>query len=289
VATSTGLALRSTVFSPDLVLRIAKEVDGSFSSLWFPAVSAIDPFDLCARSLGATKQLKAGTGVVRLQELDLDSLAKRVVDLSRASGDRFILGVGTGALIGPSAVIQLADLTRRFRSTHPEVFDVPIYFAALGPRMVRSAFQEADGVLLNFCSPQYASDVIHRQSLPKDSRFRVAGYVKLFFAESDVDASRMLAEEFIHYDAVPQYHTMFQSMGVAGIIEGFGDRSRAPEQLVKGPISQVSLSNPGRGEVLELLGRFREAGVETPVVYPYVKGTDDYKLRLVQRLRDWLN
>ncbi len=289
VTTSTGLALRSTVFSPDLMLRVAKEVDGSFSHLWFPAVSAINPFDLCAVSLKATKQLKAGTGVIRLHEYDLETLAKRVVDLSRSSGNRFVLGVGTGSLTGRRAIDQLTGLTRRLWSTHPEMFDVPLYYAALGPRMVRAAFQEADGVLLNFCSPLYASTVIHRQSSPSKGDFRVACYVKLFFAEADDDARQMLADEFIHYDAIPQYHKMFGAMGVAGAIQGFRDGSPVLEQQLSGPISEISLSNPGQGEVLELLGRFREVGVDTPVIYPYVKGSDDYKLHLTQRLRDWLN
>jgi alkanesulfonate monooxygenase SsuD/methylene tetrahydromethanopterin reductase-like flavin-dependent oxidoreductase (luciferase family) len=289
MTTDTGLALRSTVFSPDLVLRVAKEVDGSFQSLWFPAVSAIDPFDLCTVSLGATKNLKAGTGVIRLHEFELDRLAKRVGDLSRASRNRFVLGVGTGSLTGEKAIDQLRDLTRKLWSTHPDMFDVPIYFAALGPRMVRAAFQDADGVLLNFCSPRYASSVVHSQSAPGKAGFRVACYVKLFFAAADGDASRMLADEFIHYDALPQYHRMFEAMGMTGIIQSLRDQSQVLEKQLTGPISQISLSNPDRGEVLELLARFREAGVDIPVIYPYVKGSDDYKLHLVQKLRDWLN
>jgi hypothetical protein len=49
------------------------------------------------------------------------------------------------------------------------------------------------------------------------------------------------------------------------------------------------MSNPTQNQVLGLLRRFREAGVDTPVVYPYVKGSDDYKLQLVKTLRDWLD
>ncbi len=112
----TGIALRSTVFSPDLIRRIATEADGSFTSVWFPAVSSsVDPFDLCALSLGATKHLDAGTGVIRLPEHDLTRLAKRADELNRASANRFFLGVGTGRLIGRAAV----DQTRGARRTAP--------------------------------------------------------------------------------------------------------------------------------------------------------------------------
>ncbi|MGA2198820.1 MAG: hypothetical protein ABSG45_02670, partial [Nitrososphaerales archaeon] len=69
MAARTGIALRSTVFSPDLVRRIATEVDGTFASVWFPVVSPlVDSFDLCSLSLGASKRLNAGTGVIRLPE-----------------------------------------------------------------------------------------------------------------------------------------------------------------------------------------------------------------------------
>jgi alkanesulfonate monooxygenase SsuD/methylene tetrahydromethanopterin reductase-like flavin-dependent oxidoreductase (luciferase family) len=284
-----GIALRSTVFPQDLILSIVPELDASFSSVWFPAVSAhLDPLDMCALSLDATKRLRAATGVIRLPEQDLTRLADRVDTLCQASGNRFILGVGTGPLRGRKAVDQLVDLTKRLRASYRNTTPVPVYFAALGPRMVRAAFEHADGALLNFCSPRYASTVTSPHAAKKRGGFRVACYVKLFFAEDESKARRMLVEEFLHYDSLPQYHKMFEAMGIAKTLETFRGIQEVSEGHITEEILEISIDNPTQKEVLELLERFREGGVDTPIVYPYVAGSDGYKLQLVKNLCSWL-
>lgn len=284
----TGIALRSTVFSPDLVLRIAPKLDGSFASAWFPAVSSVDPLDMCAVTTGSTRNLIAGTGVIRLPEWDLSQLASRADELRKSSGNRFVLGVGTGRLVGAGAVNQLAGLAKELRSTHPEVASVPMYFAALGPRMAEAALEAADGVLLNFCSPRYASSITSAKAGRRNPGFRVACYVKLFFAEAEPEARLMATDEFLHYDSLPQYHRMFESMGISSVVEGFRDRPGDPALLLKGEIPEISIANPTQGQLLDLLGKFRKAGVDVPVVYPYVRGDDEYKTRVVMKVRDWL-
>ena len=156
----------------------------------------------------------AGTGVIRLHEQDLGRLSSRADTLSQGSRNRFILGVGTGSLRGRTALKELVALTKKLRTGYPRTPQIPIYFAALGPRMVRAAYENAEGVLLNFCSPRYASGVTSRDAEGKREGFQVACYVKLFFAESEAESRRMLASEFVSYDAIPQYHTMFEAMGI---------------------------------------------------------------------------
>jgi len=289
VKAEVGIAIRSTVFPPHLILTIVPEFDSSFSTVWFPSVGArFDSLDMCGLSLGATRRLNAGTGVIRLHEQDLGQLASRADTLSQGSQNRFILGMGTGPLTGRAAVNQLVDLAKKLRDSYPKTPQIPVYFAALGPRMVRAAFENADGVLLNFCSPRYASSVISGVASRKKDGFRVACYVKLFFAENDSESRRMLADEFVSYDSLPHYHRMFEAMRITIFFESFGNHREVSDPDTSGEISEISLSNPTQGQVRELLERFREAGVDSPVAYPYVSGTDDYKLSVLKRLRDWL-
>jgi alkanesulfonate monooxygenase SsuD/methylene tetrahydromethanopterin reductase-like flavin-dependent oxidoreductase (luciferase family) len=284
-----GIALRSTVFPPHLIPGMVPELDPTFSNLWFPSVSArFDALDMCGLSLGASRRLIAGTGVIRLHEQDLGRLASRVDTLSQGSLNRFILGVGTGSLRGRTALDQLVVLTKKLRTGYPKTPKIPVYFAALGPRMVRAAFENADGVLLNFCSPRYASGVTSREAGTKKDKFQVACYVKLFFAESEAESRRMLANEFASYDAIPQYHKMFEAMGITRTLEDFRDHREVSDSDIAGEISEISLSNPSRKELRQLLEKFREAGVDSPVVYPYVAGSDDFRLGVALRLRDWL-
>jgi len=288
VKPAAGIALRSTVFPPHLIPSLVPELDSYFSNLWFPSVSPrFDALDMCGISLGASRKLNVGTGVIRLHEQDLGGLASRADTLSQGSGNRFILGVGTGSLRGRTALDELVALTKRLRTGYPRTPQIPIYFAALGPRMVRAAYENVEGVLLNFCSPRYASDVTSREAGTKKEGFQVACYVKLFFAESEAESRRMLANEFVSYNAFPQYHAMFEAMGITRTIEGFRDRRDVSDRDVAGEISEISLSNPSRKQLRQLLEKFREAGVDAPVVYPYIAGSDGYKLGVALRLRDW--
>ena len=245
-----GIAIRSTVFPPHLILSIVPEFDSSFSAVWFPSVGArFDALDMCGLALGASRRLNAGTGVIRLHEQDLGQLASRGDTLSQGSQDRFILGVGTGPLVGRAAVDQLVDLTRRLRASYPKTPRMPVYFAALGPRMVRAAFENADGVLLNFCSPGYASSVISRVAGRKKDGFRIACYVKLFFAEDENESRRMLADEFVNYDSLPQYHKMFEAMRIEQLSGGFQEPPRGlrPRHVGRGFGNLVVQPDPGAG------------------------------------------
>lgn len=285
--TDIGIALRSTVFPPDLIPRLAPELDGRFSTAWFPSIgSRADSIEMCALSLGATRRLNSGTGVIRLAEYDLGRLADRAESLARSSQGRFILGVGTGHLRGYAAVDQLVNLTRNLRERGLGDGSVPICFAALGPRMVRAAFGNADGVLLNFCSPRYAHDVISTAGRRRDG-FRVACYVKLFFAHDDGEARFMLANEFANYNAIPQYHDMFDAMGLSQTLVALRGKQTVSAGDVTPEMAQISLANPTREQTLGLLGRFAEAGVDSPVVYPYISGSEEYKFEVARRLRDW--
>ena len=73
---------------------------------------------------------------------------------------------------------------------------------------------------------------------------------------------------------------MFEEAGVAGAIASLGKgSSKIPDGLL-----EVSLPNPTKQEVAQLLGRFARAGVNLPIVYPYVSGGEGYQLEVVKEL-----
>ncbi len=91
----------------------------------------------------------------------------------------------------------------------------------------------------------------------------------------------MLAEEMKRYDSVPQYHVMFEEMGVADPIRRFDAES---SKDVPAELLPISSANPSDHEVMEVLERFSRAGVDLPIIYPYVSGDDSYRVSLVERL-----
>ncbi|MDA4132623.1 MAG: LLM class flavin-dependent oxidoreductase, partial [Thaumarchaeota archaeon] len=146
-----GLALRSTVFSPSSIARMIPMLDKSeIDSVWFPSVGkAFDALDMCGISLGESRRLRVGTGVIKSNDYDDAQLLARVHTLSEGSGGRFVLGVGTGSGTGKSAIDGLVELARRLRAGYPEHRRPPVFFAALKGRILRAAYLNAEGAILN--------------------------------------------------------------------------------------------------------------------------------------------
>jgi hypothetical protein len=274
-----GLALRSTVFSPSSIAEIIPLLDKSgVDSVWFPSVGqTFDALDMCGISLGESRRLSVGTGVIRAADYDAAQLLARVHTLSEGSEGRFILGMGTGSGIGRAAVEGLVEVATRLCSDYPEPQKPRIFFAALKKKMLRAAYLNAEGAILNFCPASYVQKIIsndmHREG------FTLACYIKLFFAEEEAVAKRMLVHEMKMYDSIPQYHVMFEDIGVSDTIGRLDAASVIPEVLL-----EISSANPTDDEVVRILAGFRRAGVDLPILYPYVSGDDRYKAGVVERL-----
>lgn len=272
------MALRATVFGPSLIGELVALLDETrVESVWFPSVGkAFDPLDMCGIALGRTRRLRVATGVIKSSDYGVEMLQARVNTLSEGSGRRFILGVGTGAGIGGPAVQKLVTLTSTLRESYPSRIVPPVFFAALRGKILSVASQHADGALLNFCPPSFVSEI-----RPKRIRenFTLGCYVKLFFAEEDAVARKMLVDEIRMYDRIPQYHAMFEEIGVSGAIRGLERGSTIPDDLL-----EISMANPSDVEVVSMLEKFMEAGVGLPIIYPYISGDDVYKTSVVERL-----
>jgi hypothetical protein len=275
-----GFALRSSVFHPSLIVEIAPLLEGAqVDSIWFPdAGMSFDALDLCALALGSTRRVRVGTGVIRAGEQDPARLSARVLTMSEASQGRFILGLGAGMVRGPAAIEEVVALAEKLRAGYRGERKPPIFFAALRGGMLRAALSSADGAILNFCPPSHVGRILPEGGVRKG--FALACYIKLFFAESDATARKMLVHEITNYNSYPSYHKMFEVAGVADSIAALGrDSRKIPDALL-----EISLPNPTNQEVARFLGRFARAGVNLPIVYPYVSGDERYQLEVVKAL-----
>jgi alkanesulfonate monooxygenase SsuD/methylene tetrahydromethanopterin reductase-like flavin-dependent oxidoreductase (luciferase family) len=275
-----GFALRSSVFKVSLIPRLVHLVeDAGGDSVWFPDVGGtFDVLDMCAIALGSTRQLRVGTGILRAGEQEPASLTTRVRTLDEASGGRFILGLGAGHAHGQSGIEGVVALAERLKADYPRERKLPpVFFAALRGGMLRAALASADGAILNFCPPSHAKR-LSAGAVP--GTFTVACYIKLFFAESDAVARRMLAEEMVSYDRFPPYHKMFEEAGLADAIATLEPNpGKIPDELL-----EVSLWNPNEQEVTQLITRFSLAGVTLPIIYPYISGDESYQLSIFRML-----
>ena len=176
-----ALGISNCRSAQDVVAGVVEaETLGAETAFVAEDVNCRDAFQLCARCAGETGRIRLSTGVVNPYTRNPTSLAMAVATLDEFSGGRAQLGLGTSSpsLITdqmgidhgkPTTVMQETTaivrglLAGEHVTLHGERFvyqdaslevrpiqpRVPIFFAAMGPQMLRLAGAIADGVLLN--------------------------------------------------------------------------------------------------------------------------------------------
>jgi hypothetical protein len=283
----TGIALRSTVFSPSEIVRVAKTIDQSgISHVFLPDIwMGYDSLELSAASLGVSKGLKIGPGIIRLHEQDPYQFLRKLKTLQALSENRFLLGIGTGEP-GPDPkkkvmdmVENLRELKNQFSSTNGITFP-EVYIATLKQGIAKTVAPDASGLLLNFCSASYASSLVQAVKASFSGNLHFACYLKVFFSRSQKAAERMMIQEFANYDSMLQYHKMFERDGVAADIAqskvSLKNEQYAPTQS----LLEISPVNPTKEELINYVSRYRKAGVTIPCIYPYFSPDEDYDYKL---------
>ena len=293
-----GFALRPGVFSPQEIRETAVvlELSDRVSRIFVPDMRiGYESLEIASSILALTKRVHSGSGVIRLLEHDPQLLTRRVQTLQALSSNRLVLGVGTGSP-GPqpgktvSAMLQrLEDLKKVFGGFPQGVKPPEIYIAALKLGIAKRAASKANGLLLNFCSPQHASKLVEAARVARVEGIDFACYLKIFYSSQGLEsAQRLMLEEFLNYDSTPQYHELFVQDGTAEAISTFKENEGWKSGHVDVPkeLLRVSLANPRSDELVQYVKSFRQAGVALPVVYPYFPNDEDprFKLETVKRM-----
>ena len=131
----------------------------------------------------------------------------------------------------------------------------PVLIAALGPRMVRLGAEEADGLILNWLSPEHAASAVGRvrEAAPAGTSPRVALYLRLMTTEA-------LRDDAARYDAMANYHRNFVAQGIA-----------THDQIV----ARTTLPRDDLGAARARLEEYRAAGLDTACIYPVGFDADD--------------
>jgi alkanesulfonate monooxygenase SsuD/methylene tetrahydromethanopterin reductase-like flavin-dependent oxidoreductase (luciferase family) len=232
--------------------------------------------------------------VVPIHSRAAATMALAAATLQDISDGRFVLGLGSSeslqdtrayvravrdlldgapaALRGPGGeadVLQPVDLARA------EGLDVSIFLAALGPRMTTLAGEVADGVVLNWCTPERVAAARRQvdegaERAGRDPRgVAVAVYVRACLGHDQQHAVAALREAAGQYAAIDTYRRQFEAMGLgpeaaaAAGAWGAGRPGEVPPALLRACCVWGT-----REEGLEGVGAYREAGADLVVVYP---------------------
>jgi alkanesulfonate monooxygenase SsuD/methylene tetrahydromethanopterin reductase-like flavin-dependent oxidoreductase (luciferase family) len=219
-----------------------------------------DPFLASLVALAATERLIAGTGVAGTVFHAPRRLALTAATLQEHSGGRFVLGVGVAHKVFadhigwpyPASPLthareHVTELVRYSRSGLAFGSGFPVWLAGLGDRMVETAARHADGVLLNWVSPETVRASLERLAEVGAPRPTVAVFVRVASAEILLAGARRYAEMFANY----QRH--FERQGLT-------DAATTVARTC-GDINRVDA-------LLELVQEYEAAGADHVLLYP---------------------
>lgn len=202
-----GFALYAGV-APEIIRATAREAEGlGYSSFWVNHPGSMDGLGALAHAAGDTRRIELGIGVIPLHTRGPESITEGVKRHALPL-DRLLLGVGSP---NPEALKRVREGVKALRAQ----LSMRLIVAALGPKMCGLAGEIADGVLLNWLTPEHArasADLVRagaaaaKRPVPK-----IFAYVRLAIGEA---GRAKLAEEGDRYGAIPAYAANFERMGV---------------------------------------------------------------------------
>ena len=285
-----------------------------YGEVWMTEGNGRDSLTQLTAIASATSRIGLGTGILPMFSRTPLITAMSAAGLSAVSDGRFILGLGVGNRLAVEdghgvayrqPIEHLRDMIRIIRGlmageevTHQgkaitvnrvslgNVADpdrVPIYIAALGPRMLQLAGEIADGVLLSWTAASYMKQAVQlvREGAEKigrnPSEVEISGYVRLAVTD-DVEAGQAsLQSQIARYGSGGHYRAFFQYTGFVREMEGV-ELAREHEH---NPSSISAISDEMQHELgvvgsaedcRKRLDDLRAMGMTKPVVAPLPVG-----------------
>jgi alkanesulfonate monooxygenase SsuD/methylene tetrahydromethanopterin reductase-like flavin-dependent oxidoreductase (luciferase family) len=258
-----------------------------YEATFMPQQWGWEPTTCLAAIARETSSIGLATGVLPLHARAPGEIAMTAVSLQALSGGRFTLGLGSSLPIAStrSYVTGIIDALRGGPGYIPETDGVigpldlrptgapAVFLAALGPRMVSLAGEIADGVILNWCTPERVAEA--RAAIPARDEFTIAVYVRACLSHVDRQASEALKTTVARYVGLEWYARQFAAMGLgdeaAAAREGL-DRDGSPGDVVPDRLLERTCVWGDRDRALDRLAAYAEAGADLVVVYPVAAG-----------------
>jgi 5,10-methylenetetrahydromethanopterin reductase len=297
------VVLRDPLPWPELRIIVETVEETGYEAVFVPEISAREAFSTLTGFAPCTTRLRLGTGVVTVWSRDPATTAMGAATIHDLSGGRLILGLGAGTrppgrqdLSGASIIEVVGDyvrLVRQILSGQPvgpderfgkDGFELgldlptgppPIWLGALGDRMIELAGRVADGVILNWCTPERVAEAVTLVARGAEEAGRdpdavtVSVYLRACLGVEDDVALEALKPMAGQYAAIPHYLRQFERMGVG---EGAAAAAKAheagrPDGVPDDFVRAVAVTG-GRKEATARFDAFGEAGADLVLWYP---------------------
>jgi probable F420-dependent oxidoreductase len=193
-----------------------------YSALWLPDTIGRDPFAHIAHLAHAAPSLLFATGIANIFHRHPGAMKQAALTLAEQTGGRFLLGLGVShapmvaglrGLDWSKPLSQMRDYLLAmddapFRGPTPSG-SPPRLLAALGPRMLELARDQADGAHPYWTTPEHTAEA--RAVLGPDKLLCVEQKVVL---STDADAARTAARTALAlYADLPNYRNNWRRLG----------------------------------------------------------------------------
>ena len=292
-----GLTVPVLPFDVRKSCEIAKRSeDIGYTDAWSAEASGTDGFSVAAAVGVSTETLRIGCAIVPVFTRPPALIAMSTLSAHQACGGRFCLGLGASspviverwmgldydrpvtrmresiAAIRQALTGDKTDLdgdtvkVKGFRLEQSVTEPVPLFLAALGPRMLALAEEVADGVALFLTSEEGVR--LAKKGAP--SCETVARLI--CFIGDEPDEVRGFARWLIApYLVVPGYNRFIAHQGYEDIAAtvatkwGAGDRQGALDAITDDLVDALVIAGPA-GACKERIESFRDAGLDTPIL-----------------------
>lgn len=212
-----------------------------WGALWFGEAYGREALTAAALYLGASRRMAIATGILNIHARDAMATAAAARTLAAAYDGRFVLGLGVshrplverlrGHEYGPPLAAMRSYLEALAGATYAVAGAEPMpttVLAALGPKMLALAGEQADGAHPYLVTPEHTAQA--RAILGPDKVLAVEQAVVL---DDDVDQWRRRAHWHLEiYTGLPNYRLSWQRLGFGEADWVRGGSDRLKEALV---------------------------------------------------------
>jgi len=230
-----------------------------YESVYTTHIAARDSLTVLTRYATVTERVRIGTGVLPIFSRTPASCAQTAATIDEISGGRFVLGIGVSHKVTvenwfdskiEKPVTQMREYASICRAIldgetppdgqffntkfafmgYPPRPELPIYIAALSPKMLRLAGEIADGVMLWLCNPDYIRETVVPEVTKGRERagksmdgFDIVAAVPVAVSDDPDAARNAFRKDLIPYASLPFYRAMLERSGFAGDLAAFDE------------------------------------------------------------------
>ena len=310
-----GIAVSGGPNPSEIVNLVALAESLGYQSAWVAEGHGGDQFSVLSGCAMATSSIQLGTAISSVYVRSIPTIAMAAATVDDLSEGRFILGLGSShrVQVVPEHGVEYAKPITRLRESveiirmllqtgqaqfdgetvkienfdlwfTPRRPDIPIYAAAVFPKMMAVCGEIADGIILTRSTLKTGAEVKKRLAEGAKRAGRDPGEIAITsllptaVADSRQDALAVMRPGLAFYAGFfPRYNQLIAEHGfaeeAAAIATAWarGDRAGA-EQLVSDAMIDATSVVGTPEQCRERLEAYRQSGIDLPIISPFARG-----------------